>query len=188
MATQVQTQTRPAPFTYADYARLPEEVRCEIIDGELIMAAAPNILHQRIARALFTIMQPFIEGNRLGELFFAPTDVYLSDTNVVQPDLLFVAAARSGIITEAHIRGAPDLVIEIGSPTTAERDRTVKAELYARFGVAEYWLCNPTAATVDARRLENGRLQHVGHYTRTDWLSTPLLPGLQIDLRSVFPR
>ena len=186
MATQ--TQTRPAQFTYADYARMPEDVRCEIIDGELIMAAAPNILHQSIALDLAAIMHPFIKGNRLGRLFIAPTDVYLSDTNVVQPDLLFVAAARSGIITEAHIRGAPDLVIEIGSPTTAERDRTVKAELYARFGVSEYWLCNPTAETVDALRLENGRLLPAGHYTRMDTLSTPLLPGLQIDLRAVFPR
>ena len=185
--TPTPTQTRPAPFTYADYARLPEEVRCEIIDGELIMAAAPNILHQRIILNFVRVMEPFIIDNRWGELFIAPTDVYLSDTNVVQPDLLFVAAARSGIITEAHIRGAPDLVIEIGSPTTVERDRTVKADLYARFGVAEYWLCNPTAETVDVRRLENGRLQLVGHYTRTDWLSTPLLPGLQIDLRAVFP-
>ena len=186
MATQ--TQTRPAQFTYADYARMPEDVRCEIIDGELIMAAAPNILHQRIILNFVQAMASFITDNRLGELFIAPTDVYLSDTNVVQPDLLFVAAARSGIITEAHIRGAPDLVIEIGSPTTAERDRTVKAELYARFGVAEYWLCNPTAETVDALRLENGRLRPAGHYTRMDTLSTPLLPGLQIDLRAVFPR
>ena len=186
MATQ--TQARPSFFTYADYTRMPEDVRCEIIDGELIMAAAPSTSHQDALLNFTLILAPFVRDHGLGRLFIAPTDVYLSDTNVVQPDLLFVAAARSGIITEAHIRGAPDLVIEIGSPTTAERDRTVKAELYARFGVAEYWLCNPTAETVDALRLENGRLLPAGHYTRMDTLSTPLLPGLQIDLRAVFPR
>lgn len=182
------TQTRPAIFTYADYVQMPEDVRCEIIDGELIMAAAPSMQHQRIARHLARIMDPFIAANRLGELFFAPTDVYLSETNIVQPDLLFVSSARSHILTDANVRGAPDLIIEIGSPSTARRDRTIKADLYARFGVTEYWICNPTSETVDTLRLERGRLAPAGHYTITDPLSTPLLPGLQIDLRDVFPR
>ena len=188
MVMQTQTQTRPAVFTYADYALLPEEVRCEIIDGELIMAASRNTKHQRIACRFVRVMDPFIAANRLGELFFAPTAVYLSETNVVEPDLLFIAAARSHILTYANVRGAPDFVIEIVSPATAELDRTIKAELYARFGVAEYWLCDQTAETVDVLRLDNGRLTPAGHCTLTDPLSTPLLPGLHIDLRDVFPR
>ena len=183
-----QTQTRPAVFTYADYVRLPEDVRCEIIDGELIMAAAPNLMHQRISRHLGRVMDPFIAANRLGELFYAPTDVYLSETDIVQPDLLFVSAARAHILTDANVRGAPDLVVEVASPSTAMRDLTVKADLYGRFGVAEYWICNPTAETVDVLRLASGRLAPAGHYTLADPLSTPLLPGLSIDLRDVFPR
>ena len=182
------TQTRPATYTYADYARLPEGVRCEIIDGELIMAASRNTKHQRIALDLLTILGLFSKDNRLGELFPAPTAVYLSETNVVEPDLLFITAARSQIITYDDIRGAPDLIVEIVSPATAEIDRTVKAELYGRFGVAEYWLCDQTAETVDVLRLVGGRLAPVGHYTLSDPLTTPLLPGLQIDLRDVFPR
>ena len=182
------TQTRPAVFTYADYVQMPEDVRCEIIDGELIMAAAPYLIHQQIAADLGSIINQFVKANRLGRMYFAPTDVYLSETNIVQPDLVFVSAARSHILTEANIRGAPDLVVEIASPSTARRDRTIKADLYARFGVAEYWICNPTSETVDTLRLERGRLVPAGHYTLTDPLSTPLLPGLQIDLRDVFPR
>ena len=183
-----QTQTRPAVFTYADYVRLPEDVRCEIIDGELIMAASRDTKHQRISRHLGRVMDPFIAANRLGELFYAPTAVYLSETNVVEPDLLFIAAGRSQILTYDDIRGAPDLVIEIVSPATDTLDRTIKAELYGRFGVAEYWLCDQTAETVDVLRLAGGRLAPVGHYTLTDLLTTPLLPGLSIDLRDVFPR
>ena len=183
-----QTQTRPAVFTYADYVRLPEDVRCEIIDGELIMAAAPNLTHQRITLNFFRLMDSFIINRRLGELFVAPVDVYLSETDIVQPDLLFVSAARAQICTDANVRGAPDLIIEIASPSTARRDRTIKADLYARFGVAEYWICNPTAETVDVLRLAGGRLAPAGHYTLTDALTTPLLPGLSIDLREVFPR
>ena len=183
-----QTQTRPANFTYADYARLPEGVRCEIIDGELIMAASRNTKHQRIALDLLTILGLFSKDNRLGELYPAPTAVYLSETNVVEPDLLFIAAARAQIITYDDIRGAPDLIVEIVSPATAEIDRTVKAELYGRFGVAEYWLCDQTAETVDVLRLEGGRLAPAGHYALADALTTPLLPGLSIDLREVFPR
>ena len=183
-----QTQTRPAVFTYADYVRLPEDVRCEIIDGELIMAASPNRIHQRIALDLGSIMNQFVNANGLGALFIAPFDVYLSETNIAQPDLLFVSAARSHILTDANVRGAPDLVVEVASPSTARRDRTIKADLYARFGVAEYWICNPTAETVDTLRLVGGRMAPAGHYTLTDPLTTPPLPGLSIDLRDVFPR
>ena len=183
-----QTQTRPAVFTYADYVRLPEDVRCEIIDGELIMAASRDTKHQRIARDLLLLLHSFSQDNRLGETYHAPTAVYLSETNVVEPDLLFIAAARSQILTYDDVRGAPDLVIEIVSPATAEIDRIVKAELYGRFGVAEYWLCDEMAETVDTLRLADGRLAPAGHYTLTDPLSTSLLPGLSIDLRDVFPR
>ena len=182
------TQTRPAVFTYADYVQMPEDVRCEIIDGELIMAASPATSHQDALLNFALILGPYIRDHRLGRLFVAPTDVYFSENDVVQPDLLFVSAARAHIITDANVRGTPDLVIEIASPSTAAYDRTIKADLYARFGVAEYWICNPTAETVDTLRLANGRLVPAGHYTRTDPLSTPLLPGLQIDLRDVFPR
>ena len=180
------TQTQQGQYTYADYLQTPDDVRYELIDGELIMAAAPSIAHQRVSIGFISRMGPFIKGNDLGELFAAPTDVYLSDTNVLEPDLLFVSAARVHIIGEANIQGAPDLVIEIASPSTEDRDRGIKQELYALFGVLEYWRADPLIQTVEVLRLENGGFVSVGVYGRTDTLTTPLLPGLEIDLNDIF--
>ena len=180
------TRIQQGPFTYADYLLTPDDVRYELINGELIMAPAPVPRHQRVGMRFSNRMGPFIDENALGELFAAPIDVYLSDTNLVQPDILFISAARAHIITETNIQGAPDLVIEIASPRTQDDDRTVKRELYERFGVLEYWMAYPLSQTVDALRLENGRFVDAGHYGRSETLTTPLLPGLRIDLSKVF--
>ena len=173
-------------YTYEDYLNTSDDVRYELIDGDLILAPAPTTLHQRVLINLLYAIGPFVRANGLGEVFAAPTDVYLSDTNVVQPDILFIATERAHIITETNIQGAPDLVIEIASPSTEERDRSVKLQLYARFGVLEYWIAHPVNETVETLRLENGGFVPTGHYNRTDALTTPLLPGLRIDLSQVF--
>lgn len=180
------TQTRQGQHTYADFLQMPEDVRCELINGELIMAAAPSIAHQRALRNFAARMLPFVETNGLGEVFLAPTDVYFSDTNVLEPDLLFVSSARARIIGEANIQGAPDLVIEIASPSTEDRDRGIKQELYALFGVLEYWRADPLTNTVEALRLENEQFTSVGVFSQTDTLTTPLLPGLEINLTEIF--
>ena len=180
------TQTGQGQYTYADYLLTPDDVRYELIEGELIMVAVPSIAHQRVSMRLSNWMGPFIKDSALGELFAAPTDVFFSDTNVLEPDLLFVSAARARIIGEANIQGAPDLVIEIASPSTEDRDRGVKQELYALFGVLEYWRADPLIQTVEVLRLENGRFVSMGVYGLGDTLSTPLLPGLEIDLNEIF--
>jgi Uma2 family endonuclease len=180
------TRTQRGPYTYADYLLTPDDVRCELIDGELIVAPTPIPLHQRIAMNFSNLLGPFVKANDLGELFAAPLDVFLSDTNVLQPDLLFVSAARAHVIYATNIQGAPDQVIEIASPSTEERDRGVKQELYALFGVLEYWRAYPLTQTVEDLRLENGQLVSVGLYGRGATLSTPLLPGLDIDLDEIF--
>lgn len=180
------TPTRQGQYTYADYLLTPEDTRYELIEGELIMAAAPSIAHQRVARDFGAVLWPFVRDNNLGEVFYAPTDVYFSETNVLQPDLLFVSAARTRIITDANIQGAPDLVIEIASPSTKDEDRTRKQEIYERFGVPEYWWVHPIYQTVEPLRLENGRFMSMGVYGPTDTLATPLLPGLVINLSEIF--
>ena len=180
------TRTLRGPFTYADYLLTPDDVRYELIDGELILAPTPIPLHQRIGMRFTNRMGPFIEAQGLGELLAAPMDVRFSDTNVLQPDILFISSERSHIIGETNIQGAPDLVIEIASPSTDERDRGVKQEIYALFGVLEYWRAYPLTQTVEILRLENSRLVSLGVYGSGATLSTPLLPGLNIDLDEIF--
>ena len=180
-------QPRSEKLTYQDYLNTPDDVRYELIDGELIvMEPAPTTPHQSVSMNLSTLLWLFVRRHGLGKVFAAPTDVYLSETNVVQPDVLFVSAARTAIITERNVHGAPDLVVEIASPSTEARDRGVKLELYARYGVAEYWLADPAAETVETLRPEDGEFVATGRYGRTDTFTTPLLPGLAIDLTEVF--
>ena len=182
------TQPQPRSFTYRDYLNTPDDVRYQLIDGSLVREPAPTIPHQGVSRNLLSLLWPFVRDNGLGEVFAAPTDVYLSDTNIVQPDVLFVSAARTHLITERDVHGAPDLAIEIASSSTERRDRQVKREIYARHGVSEYWLVHPVHRTVETFRLENGRFVAAGSYRGTDAFTTPLLPGLRIELDAVFGR
>ena len=180
------TQTRQGQYTYADYLQTPDDVRYELIEGELIMAPAPIPRHQLISAYFMAFLVPFVRTNGLGWIFSAPIDVHLSDTNVFQPDLIFISAAREQIIGETNIQGAPDLAIEIASTRTQTLDRTVKRELYERFGVLEYWMVDHVEETVEVLHLENGQFVSQGIHGPTDTLTTPLLPGLEIDLNDIF--
>lgn len=130
-------------FTYDDYLLLPEDRRYEVIDGDLLTTPTPGTPHQRIVGNLYLRLCLYVEDHQLGEVLIAPCDVVLSPTDVVQPDLLFVAASRAAIVGEKFISAAPDLVVEVLSPSTEDRDRTVKTKLYARFGVRELWIADP---------------------------------------------
>ncbi len=187
MATKAQIK-----FTYEDYKSLPyvERQRFELLEGELIpMAPSPNTEHQEIARELFRPLEEHIRSHNLGKIYFAPLDVVLgepSDEQVVQPDILFVSTARAEIIGEEEIRGAPDLVAEILSPSTAEKDRGFKRTLYARHGVQEYWIVDPDARTIEVLALGQRGYERAGLYHKGETLESPLLPGLQIPLDQIF--
>jgi len=156
-------------FTYKDYKSLPESEtkRYELIEGELIMVPSPNEYHQRISRKIEFLLQDFVEKNKLGEVYYAPLDVHLGE-DVVQPDILFVSKVRSKIITEEEIRGGPDLVIEILSPATAERDRTYKKTLYARHSVQEYWIVDPEEKIIKIMTLRKAGFECSGSYDKRD--------------------
>jgi len=178
-------------FTYKDYKSLPESEtrRYELLEGELLMVPSPSTYHQRISRNLEHLLWEFVCAKGLGEVFNAPLDVVLGEggkCEVVQPDILYVSKERSHIITEAEIKGAPDLIIEILSPATANRDRNYKRTLYARHGVTEYWIVDPEAKAVEVLTLRESGLELVKAYAETDTLESPLLPGLEIDLKEVF--
>ena len=180
------TAIKPKPkLTYEDYASLPDDERYELIDGELIPMPSPKKIHQRLILDLSWILRR-LEEMGLGELFIAPFDVILSRFNVVQPDLIFVSSARAHIITEDNIRGAPDLVVEILSPSTAGYDRTTKRNLYARHGVREYWLIDPYAKTITVLTLgANGYNTHAV-YGEGDTLTSPTLAGFSLNLSDLF--
>ena len=129
----------------------------------------------------------FLRKQQLGRLFAAPCDVILSDHDVVQPDLFFVSHERQHrLSSRQNVRGAPDLVIEILSPSTAEKDRGYKRTLYARHGVAEYWLVDPVAETIQIQRQRAGALTPTDTFGRGDTLRSPELPGLELELDDIF--
>ena len=131
------------------------------------------------------MLSNLVDRNRLGEVLIAPFDVVLSQENVVQPDILFVSNERSGIITEANISGAPDLVVEILSPSTADRDRGLNLELYTRFGVREYWIVDPVESTIRVISLESAGGPSATTFS-SGTVSSPLIPGLSIALDEIF--
>ena len=181
--TQQKPKTR---LTVADYMNTPDEVRCQLIDGELVLAPSPTPGHQRIGRQIMRVLDGFVQLHRLGETYFAPLDVVFPDHEVFQPDILFVSNERRDIITEANIRGAPDLVVEILSPSTARYDRGYKQDVYAQEGVKEYWMVNPATETVEVLTARNGGWRLAATFGFEDRLVSPLLPGLSVDLGEVF--
>ena len=181
------TAVKPKPkLTYEDYASLPDDERCELIDGELMPMPSPKEIHQRLLLLLGASWLWFVLERGLGAVYTAPFDVILSATNVVQPDLIFVSSARAHIITEDNIRGAPDIVVEILSPSTAGYDRTTKRNLYARHGVREYWLIDPYAKTATVLTLgANGYNTHAV-FGEGDTLTSPTLAGFALNLSDLF--
>ena len=172
--------------TYKDYCATPDDERYELLNGKLMMVPAPNRKHQEILGRLYIELSRFSQEHELGKVYVAPFDVLLSDTDVVQPDLLFISRAREHTLTDDNVRGAPDLVIEILSPSTADRDVGYKHDLYGRHGVLEYWIVDPMAETVAVHRQGNGRLELAETFGRPDTLRTALLDGLQLRLDDVF--
>lgn len=173
-------------YTYEDYLKMPEDKRYELIGGELIMVPAPTTRHQRISLRLAYLLVKYNEENNIGEVFEAPTDVYLDEENVVQPDILFISKERQEIITEANIKGAPDMVIEIVSPSSGYYDLVAKKKIYARFGVKEYWIVDPAERTVDIHQLEEDRYKVTKSLSEDDELTSDIFPGLLISLKQLF--
>ena len=173
-------------LTYQDYAKAPDDERWELIDGDLFMPPAPIESHQVAATDLVTLLNTFVKERGLGQVFSAPYDVVLSDVDIVQPDLLFVSNERSHIRTPANIQGAPDLVVEILSPSTASRDWRDKLDLYERYGVKEYWVADPDAHRIWVMLLVDGCFDEVGSYGRGDVLASPTLKGFTVELDQIF--
>jgi len=174
-------------LTYEDYCQLPDDgKRYELIGGEMHMIASPTTEHQRISFNLTVAIGTHVREQSLGSLFIAPMDVVLSRRDVVQPDILFVSKDREMIITETHIDGPPDLIVEILSPSTASLDQLVKRQLYARHGVREFWLVSPEASTVEVLELHEGAYRRRVLIGRGDTITSNVLEGLELAIDAVF--
>jgi Uma2 family endonuclease len=174
-------------WTYEDYAHLPDDgVRYEVLDGELVVAPSPMTRHQRVSMKLSLAVGGYVESQKLGECFCAPYDVVLDRRTIVQPDLIFVSNDRSSIITENNIQGAPDLVVEILSPSTAQRDRVRKLRLYTRFGIPHVWFLDPGIKTLEEFILEGESYRVVAVHAEDEEFRPLLFPGLSILLGEIW--
>jgi Uma2 family endonuclease len=174
-------------LTYHDLWRTPEDGnRYEIINGEVYVTPPPLTAHQRVSRNLAMILHRHVTEAKLGEVLYAPVGVVLERPSGVQPDLIFVARERSSIIQEKGVFGAPDLIVEVLSASTAARDRGVKRDLYARAGVEHYWLLDPRKRTVQAFRLEHAIYRLEAEHTGAAAFRPSLFPGLTIRLAAVW--
>jgi Uma2 family endonuclease len=177
-------------LTYDDFVLFPDDgKRHELIDGEHYVTASPNTRHQKILGSLFLMIGGWLETHPVGQAFFAPYDVVLTNIDVVELDLMYFSHARAAeVITDLHARGAPELVVEVGSPGTRKRDETIKRRLYQRQGVSEYWIVDPKLEVVRVFRREGlsfGRVVELTHESG-DTLTTPLLRGLEMPLERIF--
>jgi|OM-RGC.v1.018329288 Uma2 family endonuclease len=174
-------------LTYDDYLQLPDDgKRYEILEGVLHVTPSLTTRHQRVSRNLHFILHAHVTENNLGEVFFAPLDVVFSNISVTQPDLLYVSRERQNVITEKNIAGAPDLVVEILSPSTSGVDQVTKAQVYARYGVPYYWVVDPEGKTVDEFRLERGIYMPVRRWEQNAHFTPELFPGLVVELEKVW--
>ena len=173
-------------LTYQDYANLEGDERYELLDGELILVAAPDEDHQKASLRMIVRKNAFVDENDLGRVFHAPYDVLFTDTDVVQPDVMFVSKERYHIRTPANIQGAPDLAVEILSPSSSRRDWHHKRELYARHGVREYWIIDPTNRIVSVLQLRDGALEIEQTCTEGDTAESLVLEGFSVSLAELF--
>lgn len=182
--------TSQRKLTYADFLLFPDDGnRHEIIDGVHYVTPSPNFSHQELLGRLHLALGNFLATRRhLGRVVLSPFDVVMSNHDVVEPDLLFIAGDQQAIITQANVQGAPALVIEILSPSTRRRDLGIKRALFDQKGVRECWLVDPTGRVSVCRRADDGSFPTVATLTSDDGgvLTTPLLPDFSLSMSDLF--
>lgn len=172
--------TSSRKLTYADFEKIPDDgLRHEIIDGEHYVSPSPPTRHQRAVGNLYFLLTQYVRDHECGEVFLAPFDVVLGPHDILEPDIIYISHQRAHILTDANIQGAPDLVVEVLSDSTRQRDLTLKRSRYEALGVPEYWLIDPVAKTIQILRNQGGGYQEV--------TASPLFPGLDLAVTTLFP-
>jgi Uma2 family endonuclease len=177
-------------LTYDDFVHFPDDgKRHELIDGEHYVTPSPRIRHQVILGNLHLLIASWLEDHPIGRVFLSLLDVVMSDFDVVEPDLLYLSNARAAeTLTELHVRGVPELVVEIASPGTRRRDDGIKRRLYERAGVTEYWIVDPDVDRIRVHLRDGEMFGRAIELSREhgDALNTLLLPGLEMPLTRIF--
>jgi len=158
-------------------------MQIQLADGEIIMAPAPNLRHQRLVGNLFFLLETFIRKTGKGRLFLSPFDIYLSETTVLQPDISFFDPQTMRHLSKRGAEGAPTLVIEVLSPTTKDFDRNAKKELFAHFGVREMWLVDDKKHSIAVHDLESSEVKR---FAKSGILTSRIFPGIETGLKEVF--
>lgn len=170
-----------------DYKLLPEGAPYQLIGGEIIMTPAPNPMHQVISANLFKKISKFVDEKGIGLVLYSPIDIYLGKSDAYQPDIVFISKKRQDIIKEDGIYGAPDLVVEILSPSTAYYDIKKKFKIYETSGVKEYWIVDPEMKGVEIFILSpTGEFELLLKCYETGTVRSKLLDGPEIDLEEIF--
>jgi Uma2 family endonuclease len=177
-------------LTYDDFVQFPDDgMRHELIDGEHYVTPSPRLRHQAIVGNLYVMIASWLEAHPIGRVFLSPVDVVMTDVDIVVPDLLYVSDARAATtLTELHVRGVPELVVEVASPGTRKRDEGIKRRLYERQGVSGYWTVDPEVDRIRVYRHDGNSFGGATELSREhgDVLTTPLLPGLDMPLARIF--
>jgi len=181
------TVEKKKKYTVEDYMLLEEGAPFQLIENDLITSPSPTPAHQAISYRLVLTLGNFLENNAdRGYLAYAPLDVKFDDGNVLQPDIIFIVAERKGELVKDVIEGAPDLIIEILSPSNAYYDLRQKKDVYQKFAVKEYIIVDPIAFNAELYTLANGAFQLHQKVEKTEQLNSVLLPGLSFDLNRIF--
>lgn len=183
-------RTKEKPWSYEDYLKLEDDKRYEIIEGELLMSPAPVPYHQAVSRNIGFALWSYVKKKKLGVVYYAPIDVVLDEHNVLQPDIVFIFEERKHIVGEKAIKGAPDLVIEIVSPSSLGRDTVLKRNVYEKSGVKEFWIVYPEMKCVEVLVLneeEKYELYDEGCLVEGKReVSSKIIKGFKLNLEEVF--
>jgi Uma2 family endonuclease len=172
--------------TLEDYLALPDDVRAELIDGELYVTPAPTPWHQVVSGAVYRALHAEVSRSGDGVVFVAPVDVLLPSGDLVEPDVLWIPRSLRAIVGGTRVEGVPALVVEVVSPSGPERDRWVKRDLYARNGVPEYWIVDLESRSVEVFRLAAATYAPAGHFTAGTVVASPSLPVLRAPVDDLF--
>ena len=174
-------------YTKEDYLALDEGAPFQLINADLVMSPSPVVDHQKILLNLVIQFKSYMaQSNDQGQLLIAPLDVYFDEENIFQPDLFYIKEDRKEELIKDFIYGAPDLIIEILSPSTAYYDLRQKKDIYERYGVKEYIIIDPIQLNAEIYSLENGQFLLRQKAGKLEVLPSGLLEGLGIDLNLLF--